>query len=156
MLKTSDNYTVRRAIMTSTQILQNASSLQHLTLIICHQFRWEGIIHVDWSLLADFLSSRRSSFRHTDLYIRAVKAGGEVPVDEVMPLLSCYDNLMSLVEAGHVSIKENMNHDDDNTNTFRLIKGRLRRHSLAVPRNSKTGAACRQPVVDSSRQLQYL
>jgi len=24
-----------------------------------------------------------------------------------------------------------------------IIKGRLRRHSLAVPRNSKTGAACR-------------
>jgi len=89
-----------------TQILRNLSPRNHLTLIICIQFRDEGITHVDWSPLADFLSDRRSSFHHTDLYIRAMKAGGEVSSDEVISMLSRYEKLMSLVEAGYVSIKE--------------------------------------------------
>ena len=114
MFKYSDNYTVSRAVFAFIQILQNVSSLQHLTLILRHRVMCEGITHVDWSLLADFLYNRCSSFKHTDLYIRAVKAGGEVPIDEVIPLLSRYHNLMSLVEKGCVSIKENMDHDDDN------------------------------------------
>jgi len=114
MLKSSDNYPVRRAIIVITQILQKVSSVPHLTLIICHRFRWEGITHVDWSLLGDFLFNRLPSFQHTDVYIRAMKAEGEVPFDEVMPLLSRYKNLMSVVEAGYVTIKENMDDDDDN------------------------------------------
>ena len=114
MLKSSDNYTVRRAIIVITQILQKVSSLRHLTLIICHRFSCEGITHVDWSLLGEFLSNQRSSFQHTDVCIRAMEAGGEVPFDEVMPLLSRYKNLRSLVEAGYVSIKKNVDDDDDN------------------------------------------
>jgi len=90
----------------TTQILRNLSPLKHVTLILCIRFRDEDITHVDWSPLADFLSDRRSSFQHTDLYIRATKAGGEVSSDEVISMLSRYENLMNLVEAGYVSIKE--------------------------------------------------
>ena len=104
--KDPDDYMVSRALVLTTQILRNLSPLKHLTLIICIQFRGEDITHVDWSPLADFLSDRRSSFQHTDLYIRAAKAGGEVSSDEVISMLSRYENLMSLVEAGYVSIKE--------------------------------------------------
>ena len=90
----------------TTQILQKFSAIKHLTLIICLQFRGEDITHVNWSPLADFLSDRGSSFQHTDLYIRAVKAGGEVSSDEVTSMLSRYENLMNLVEAGYVSIEK--------------------------------------------------
>ena len=100
---------------TITQILRNLSSLKHLTLFICLQFKGRDITQVDWSLLTDFLSGRRSSFQHTDLYIRAVKASGEVASDEVISMLSRYEILMSLVEAGYVSIRE------ENTLTFMLI-----------------------------------
>ena len=102
----SDETRVRCAVITITQILQNLSSIKHLTLVICLRFDGEDITQVDWSPLADFLFDRRSSFQHTDLYIRAVKAGGEVTSDEVVSMLSRYENLMSLVEAGYVSIKE--------------------------------------------------
>jgi len=63
-------------------------------------------MQVDWSPLANLLSDRHYSFWHTDLYIRAAKAGGEVSSDEVISMLSRYENLMSLVEAGYVSIKK--------------------------------------------------
>jgi len=88
------------------QVLQNFTSLKHLTLIICLQFSGGDVTHVDWSPVADFLSSRRPPIEHTDLYVRAEKAGGEVSSDEVISMLSSYENLMSLVEAGYVSIKE--------------------------------------------------
>jgi len=101
----------------TTQILRNLGPLKHLTLIICIQFRGEDITHVDWCPLADFLSDRRSSFQHTDLYIRAVKTGGEVFSDEVISMLSRYENLMSLVEAGYVSIKEEK-YSDVHVNRF--------------------------------------
>ena len=87
------------------QILHKFSSLKHLTLIVCLQFSGGDITHVDWSPLTDLLSSRRPPIQHTDLYIRAEKAGGEAS-DEVISMLSSYKNLMSFVEAGCVSIKE--------------------------------------------------
>jgi len=49
--------------------------MKHLTLIICLQFTGKDITQVDWSPLSNFLSDRRSSFQHTDPYVRAVKAG---------------------------------------------------------------------------------
>jgi len=82
-------------------ILPKVPSLKHLTL----QFSGGDITHVDWSPLADFLSSRRPPIEHTDLYIRTETAG-EGSSDEVISMLSSYKNLMSLVEAGCVSIKE--------------------------------------------------
>ena len=94
----------RRAVITTTQILQKFSSIKHLTLTICLQFKSEDITQ-DWSPLVDSLSDRRSSFQHTDLYIRAVKVGGEDSSDEIISMLSRYENLMNLVEAGCVSIK---------------------------------------------------
>jgi len=112
-----DHYVVYRALIMTTQILRNLSLLKHLTLIICIQFRDEDITHVDWSPLADFLFDRRSSFQHTDLYIRAVKVGGEVSSDEIISMLSRYEKLMSLVEAGYVSIKEEK-YSDVHVNRF--------------------------------------
>ena len=102
----SDSYLVNHVLSEITQILRNFSSLKHLTLIICLRFRGSDITQVDWSPLADFLSDRYSSFQHTDLYIRAVKAGSEVSSDEVISMLSHYEDLMSLVEAGYLSIME--------------------------------------------------
>ena len=106
-----DNYTVRRALLTITQILRNLSSLKHLTLLLCLRYTSRGIPEVDWSPLVDFLSDRCSSFEHTDLYIRTVKGDGEVSYNEVIPMLSSYENLMSLVEAGYVSVKKEMDPD---------------------------------------------
>jgi len=105
-LKDSDDHLVRRALIKITQILKNLASIKHLTLILCLRFGNEDITQIDWSPLADFLSDRRSTFQHTDLYIRAVTAGGEVSSDKVVSMLSRYENLTSLVEAGCVSIKE--------------------------------------------------
>ena len=105
-LKDSDDHLVRRALITITQILQNLATIKHLTLIICLRFGNKDITQVDWSPLADFLSDRRSTFQHTDLYIRAVTARGEISSDKVISMLSHYENLTSLVEAGYVSIKE--------------------------------------------------
>ena len=101
----------------TTQILRNLSPLKHLTLIICIQFRDEDITHLDWSPLTDFLSDLRSPIQHTDLYIRATKAGGEVSSDEVISMLSRYENFMNLVEAGYVSIKEEK-YSDVHVNRF--------------------------------------
>ena len=95
----------RHNLYAINHILPNFSSLKYLTLIICLKFSGGNITHVDWSPLADLLSSRRPPIEHTDLYIRAKKAGGEAS-DEVISMLSSYKNLMSLVEAGYVSIKE--------------------------------------------------
>jgi len=105
-LKDSDHHLVRRALITITQILQNLATIKHLTLIICLRFGNKDITQVDWSPLADFLSDRRSTFQHTDLYIRAVTARGEISSDKVISMLSRYENFTSLVEAGYVSIKE--------------------------------------------------
>jgi len=102
----SDEYLVHYALTTIAIILRNLSSLKHLTLIVCLQFRGNNIAEVDWSPLADFLSERLSSFQHTDLFIHAVTTGGEVSSDEVNSMLSRCENLMSLVEAGHISVKE--------------------------------------------------
>jgi len=112
-LKDSDDHLVRRALIKITQILKNLASIKHLTLILCLRFGNEDITQVDWSPLADFLSDRRSTFQHTDLYIRAVTAGGEVSSDKVVSMLSRYENLTSLVEAGYVSIKEEQYRDVD-------------------------------------------
>jgi len=106
MLENSDDYTVRRALLTITQILQSLSSLKHLTLVLCLRFRGRDVTQVDWSPLANFLSDRHSSFQHTDLYILVEKVGSEVSSDEVISMLSRYENLTSLVEAGYVSIKK--------------------------------------------------
>jgi len=95
----------RHNLYAINHILPQFFSLKHLTLIICLQFSGRDITHVDWSPLADLLSSRRPPIEHTDLYIRAEKAGGEAS-DEIISMLSSYKNLMSLVEAGYVSIKE--------------------------------------------------
>ena len=111
-----DHYVVYRALIATTQILQNLSPLKHLTLIICIRFRGEDITRVDWSPLADFLSDRRSSFQHTDLYIRAVRVGGGVS-SEIISMLSRYEKLMSLVEAGYVSIKDE-EYSDVHVNRF--------------------------------------
>jgi len=46
-----------------------------------------------------------------------VKTGGEVFSDEVISMLSRYENLMSLVEAGYVSIKEEK-YSDVHVNRF--------------------------------------
>ena len=104
----SDNNLIRYALFTIAKILQDLSSLKHLTLIICLEFTGKDITQVDWSPLSNFLSDRRSSFQHTDLHVRvyAVKAGGEVPSDQVISMLSRCENLTSLVESGHVSIKK--------------------------------------------------
>jgi len=51
----SDKDLARRAITTTTQILQNLSSIKHLTLTICLRFKGEDITQ-DWSPLVDFLS----------------------------------------------------------------------------------------------------
>jgi len=112
-----DHYVVYRALIMTTQILQNLSPLKHLTLIICIRFRDEDITHVDWSPLPDFLSDRRSPIQHTDLYIRATKAGGEVSSDEIISMLSRYEKLMSLVESGYVSIMEEK-YSDVHVNRF--------------------------------------
>ena len=111
----SDDNLVRYALSTIAQILHSLSSFKHLTLIICLWFRGKNITQVDWSPLANFLSDRPSSFQHTDLYIRASKAGGEVSSDEIISMLSRYGKLMSLVEAGYISINEKM---DINNDTF--------------------------------------
>jgi len=95
----------RHNLYAINQILPQFFSLKHLTLIICLQFSGRDITHVDWSPLADLLSSRRPPIEHTDLYIRAEKAGGEAS-DEVISMLFSYKSLMSVVEAGYVSIKE--------------------------------------------------
>ena len=115
--KDCDDYVLCRALIATTQILRNLSPLKHLTLIICIQFRDEDITHVDWSPLPDFLSDRRSPIQHTDLYIRAVKTGGEVFSDEVVSMLSRYEKLMSLVESGYVSIMEEK-YSDVHVNRF--------------------------------------
>ena len=112
-----DHYVVYRALIMTTQILRNLSLLKHLTLIICIRFRDEGITQVNWSPLADFLSDRRSPIQHTDLYIRATKAGGEVSSDEIISMLSRYEKLMSLVESGYVSIMEEK-YSDVHVNRF--------------------------------------
>jgi len=112
-----DHYVVYRALIMTTQILQNLSPLKHLTLIICIRFIDEDITHVDWSPLPDFLSDRRSPIQHTDLYIRATKAGGEVSSDEIISMLSRYEKLMSLVESGYVSIMEEK-YSDVHVNRF--------------------------------------
>src|SRR6266571_5112513 len=101
-----DNNLVHHAVFAITRTLRGFSSLKHLTLIVCLRFRDKDITQVDWSPLANFLSDRHSSFQHTDLYIRAVKAGSEVSSDEIISMLSHCENLMSLVEAGYISIKE--------------------------------------------------
>ena len=111
-LKDSDDHLVRRALIKITQILKNLASIKHFTLIICLRFGGD-ITQIDWSPLVDFLSDRRSTFQHTDLYIRAVTAGGEVSSDKVVSMLSRYENLTSLVEAGYVSIKEQQYRDVD-------------------------------------------
>ena len=99
------NYLVHHALIMITQILQNLSSIKYLTLIICLRFGGDTT-QIDWSPLADFLSDRRSSFQHTDLYVRAAKGGGEISSGEVISMLSRCGNLMSLVKAGYVSVKE--------------------------------------------------
>ena len=97
---TSDNF------ITTIHFLQKLSSIKHLTLIILLQFRGEDITEIDWSPLANLLFDRRSSFQHTDLHISVWKAEGETSFDEIISMLSRYESLMNLVEAGHVSIKE--------------------------------------------------
>ena len=112
----SDNNLIYLTPFTIAQkLLQNLSSLKHLTLIICLQFRGEDTTQVDWSPLADFVLDRLPSLQHTDLYIRAMKAGGAVTVssDEANSMLSRCKNLTGLVEAGYVSIKEEMDSDDN-------------------------------------------
>ena len=106
MLKIFDKNFIRYALGAISQILQQFSLLRHLTLVVCLQSRGGDLTQIDWSPLADFLSDRRSSFQHTDLYIRVEKAGSEVSSDEVISTLSRYKNLMNLVEASYVSIKE--------------------------------------------------
>ena len=96
----------RHNLYAINHILPKFPSLKHLTLIVCLQFSGGDITHVDWSPLTDLLSSRRPPIEHTDLYIRTEKAGEEGSSDEVISMLSSYKNLMSLVEAGCVSIKE--------------------------------------------------
>ena len=108
---------IHYALITISQILRSFSSLKHLTLIVCLKFRSRDITQVDWSPLANFLSDRHPSFQHTDLYIRSVKAGGDVSSGEVISMLSPYENLMSLVEAGCISIKEEK-YLDEHVNTF--------------------------------------
>ena len=101
-----------RALITFSRILKNLSSLQHFTLIIYHLFRGEDT-EVDWSPLAKFLSDQCSSFQHIDLYVRPLEADLEVSSDEVISMLSPYETLMNLVKAGCVSIKEEMDSDED-------------------------------------------
>ena len=104
----TDNNLVRCALITIAQILQNFSSLKHLTLIICLQFIDEDFTQVDWSPLANFFSDRHSSFRHTDLYIRDVNGKRKISSDEVISMLSRYESLMNLMEAGYISIQEEL------------------------------------------------
>ena len=107
----------RHNLYAINHILPNFSSLKYLTLIICLKFSGGNITHVDWSPLADLLSSRRPPIEHTDLYIRAKKAGGEASSAEVISMLSSYKNLMGLVEAGYISIKEEK-YSDVHVNKF--------------------------------------
>jgi len=51
----SDENRVRYPLITITQILQNLSSIKHLTLTICLRFQGKDITRVDWSPLANFL-----------------------------------------------------------------------------------------------------
>ena len=103
-IRNCDDRLIHCALAAITPILQAFSSLKHLTLIVCLEFRDKDITQVDWSPLADFLSDRHTSFQHTDLHIRAVKAGDEVSPDEVTSMLSRYESLMGLVQAGFISI----------------------------------------------------
>ena len=112
-LNLSDNNLIRHALITIAQILRSCSSVKHLILILCLPFWGADITKVDWSPLANLLSDWHSSeSQHTDLHIRATKAGDKVPSDEIIYTLSHYDNLMSLVEAGYVSIGEEMYLDE--------------------------------------------
>ena len=104
----SNNNLVRCALITIAQILRNFSSLKHLTLILCLQSIGEEVTQIDWSPLANLLSDRHPSLQHTDLYIHVVKGERKISSDEVISMLSHYENLTSLMEAGYISIQEEL------------------------------------------------
>ncbi len=97
----SDDNPVRYALFTIIHISQSflgqASHTHHLPPVQRREYHNKS---------SNFLSDRLSSFQQTDLYICAVKAGGEVSSDEITSMLARYGKFMSLVEAGYISYKE--------------------------------------------------
>ena len=100
-----DTDLIRASLLTIIPTLETVPSLDLLIISLGLWFNWKNIASVDWSPLADYLPSASSKFRNIELHISPAIPRNNISFDEIFMLLVRYDNLMTLVKDGVLSIK---------------------------------------------------